>query len=370
LNSDRSWRSFLGEGDIVSPPHSLEKKMLRPLFAAAVALLIVLVVASQISAQRSSRTTSLPVQVHGQVRYSVGGAPVDHALVRLQSFRGGVVAELTTDRTGKFIFTGLVPDQYTVVVRLPGFKEEQRHVDLNTTTSEYVLVELSSDSSPATSRHGSPKIVSVKTSPEAQGEFDKGRAELIDNKNIDGGILHLEKAVALSPNFFEAHLLLGTAYVEKHQLDKAKHALLRAIEINPTAAEPQVALGEVYRQQKRYPDAEKTLAAAIKLSEKSALAHLTLARVYWDLGLSAGETESKSDFEKSWQEVNVAMRLNPDLPQPHLLAGNLLFKARRAKDALPEYETYLRLDPNGEFAAQTREMVQKIKRALAEPKVK
>jgi hypothetical protein len=60
------------------------------------------------------------------------------------------------------------------------------------------------------------------------------------------------------------------------------------------------------------------------------------------------------------------MRLNPKLPEAHLLAGNLLFKARRAKEALPEYETYLRLDPSGEFAAQTWNMVQRIKQALAE----
>jgi cytochrome c-type biogenesis protein CcmH/NrfG len=339
--------------------------MLRPRFTVAVAPLILVVVASQIMAQRGSRAISLPVQVHGQVRYSVGGAPVDHALVRLQSFRGGVVAELTTDRTGKFTFTGLVPDQYTVIVRLPGFKEEQRHVDLDTANSEYVLVELSSDSATATPRQSSSRIVSASTSSEAQSEFDQGRTELIDNKNIDRGILHLEKAVALSPNFFEAHLLLGTAYVEKHELGKAEHALLRAIEINPKVAEPQIALGEVYRQQKRYVDAKKTLAGGIKLAESSALAHLTLARVYWDLGL-ATDKEFRSDLEKAWQEVNIAMRLNPNLPQAHLLAGNLLFKARRAKEALPEYETYLRLDPGGEFAAQTQDVVQKIKRALAE----
>jgi hypothetical protein len=96
-------------------------------------------------------------------------------------------------------------------------------------------------------------------------------------------------------------------------------------------------------------------------------AHLTLARVYWDLGLSNKDTQRfSSDLEKSWQEVNIAMRLKPSLPEAHLLAGNLLFKAHRAKDALPEYESYLRLDPSGEFAAQTQDLVQRIKQALAE----
>ena len=342
--------------------------MFRSSFTATIVPLILVVIASQGSAQTSSRTVSLPLQVHGQVRYSIGGAPVDHALVRLQSFRGGVVEEIATDRTGKFTFTGLVPDQYTVIVRLPGFKEEQRHVDLNTANSEYVLVQLSSDTStPVASRHSSASVVSANASSEAQDEFDQGRTELIDNKNIDRAVLHLEKAVALSPNFFEAQLLLGTAYIEKQELDKAEHALRRAIEINPHAAEPQIALGEVYRQQKRYQDAERTLTDGLRLGERSAPAHFTLARVYWDSGLSTKDAKRlRSDLEKSWQEVNIAMRLNPNLPEAHLLAGNLLFKAHRAKDALPEYETYLRLDPGGEFAAQTEDLVQRIKQALAE----
>jgi lipoprotein NlpI len=109
------------------------------------------------------------------------------------------------------------------------------------------------------------------------------------------------------------------------------------------------------------------LTGGIKLGKSSAPAHLTLARVYWDLGLSNKDTQRfRSDLEKSWQEVNIAMRLNPKLPEAHLLAGNLLFKAHRAGDALTEYETYLRLDPSGEYAAQTQDLVQRIKRALPE----
>lgn len=337
-------------------------------FELLILALVLLVPFCGVLAQKGSHPVSLPAQVHGQVRYASGGAPVDHALVRLQSFRGGVVSETTTDRTGKFSFTGLVPDQYTVVVRLPGFREEQQHVDLDTANSEYVLVQLSPDTSaPAALPRGSTKIINANASPEAQAEFDRGRTELIDNKDINRSIAHLEKAVELSPNFLEAQLLLGTTYVEKHKLDKAERTLLRAIEINPKVAEPQIALGEVYRQQKRYQDAERILTSAIKPSDGSAPAHLTLARVYWDLGLLAKDQQGgRSELEKSWQEINIAMRLSPNLPEAHLLAGNLLFKAHRAKDALPEYETYLRLDPAGEFAAQTRDLVQKIRQALAE----
>lgn len=73
-------------------------------------------------------------------------------------------------------------------------------------------------------------------------------------------------------------------------------------------------------------------------------------------------------LEKSYLHAKRALQLKPDLAAAHLLKGNLLFKARRAQDALPEFEEYVRLDPNGEFANQTRALVQKIKTALAEQK--
>jgi len=71
-------------------------------------------------------------------------------------------------------------------------------------------------------------------------------------------------------------------------------------------------------------------------------------------------------LEKAWKETNRSLELNPGYAKAHLLAGNLLLKARRAKDALGHFEEYLKLEPNGEFAAQTKTLVQKIKDALAQ----
>ncbi len=62
------------------------------------------------------------------------------------------------------------------------------------------------------------------------------------------------------------------------------------------------------------------------------------------------------------------MELDPNLADAHLLKGNLYFKVHRAEDALHEFEEYLRLDPKGQFADQTRSLVDKIKKALAQTK--
>ena len=80
------------------------------------------------------------------------------------------------------------------------------------------------------------------------------------------------------------------------------------------------------------------------------------------------EAQWRPPLEKSYQEVKQALDLDPNFAAAHLLKGNLYFKVRRAEDALKEYDEYLRLDPNGEFAASTRELADRIRKALAQDK--
>ncbi len=48
--------------------------------------------------------------------------------------------------------------------------------------------------------------------------------------------------------------------------------------------------------------------------------------------------------------------------------GNILLRKREAPAALHEFKEYLRLEPNGPFAAPTRELVAKIEQALRTPR--
>lgn len=316
------------------------------------------------------KPSSVPVEIRGQVRYANGGAPAYNVIVRLERFHGGLVAEVFTDRIGKFRFPGLTPGQYTVSVRASGFKEVKQDVDLETNTSDYVQLQLSPET--LSSRQSVVNLaIDANTPTEAQTEFDKGRTAVLEDKQLEKGIPHLEKAIAIYPKFFEAHLLLGTAYMDLQQWDKAEKTLRAAISINSSAYTAYFALGEVYRREKKFSEAEKTLLDGIKLNEKSAEGHSTLAKVYWDMAPTAKDEQQFRKFlENSWQEISKSLQLNPNLVEAHLLAGNLLLRARRAKDALAHFEEYLKLEPKGEFAAQTQSMVQKIKQALSQPEKK
>ncbi|HUS13381.1 MAG TPA: tetratricopeptide repeat protein [Pyrinomonadaceae bacterium] len=333
-----------------------------------VVLLSFVILPGATQAQRAPRTSPIPLQVNGQVRYAQGGRPAEFIMVRVESFSGGVAGEMTTDLSGKFRFIGLAAELYVVSVRTPGFREVSQQVDLRTQITDYVqltLVAEANGSSPS-NRTG---VLDANVPHAARAEFEKGRDALLQTGNAPGGILHLENALRIYPKYFEALLLLGTAYMDQSDWNKAEHALARALEVYPKSPNALFALGELYLKQKKDAEAERVLLQGLQFEDRLWQSHLSLGHVYWDMAAKFNdEAHYRPLLEKSYVHAKRALQLNPDLAAAHLLKGNLLFKARRAQDALPEFEEYVRLDPNGEFANQTRALVQKIKTALAEQK--
>lgn len=303
-----------------------------------------------------------PVEIRGQLRYA-NVTPAFDVIVRLERQSGGYEGEVRTDRLGKFHFPGLVPLQYRLSVRHPGFKEIDREVNLVLQFSDYVQMTLvPDDASTKRAPSASGLVINASVPPEAQKEFDAAQAALLgDDKkkeNLNEGIRHLEKAVSIYPNFLEAQVLLGMGYMDMKQWDKAEQALRQAVQLNTKAVTAYFALGEVYRQQKKYKEAEQTLLEGLKLDDNSVQGHFTLGRLYYD----------KGELVKAGPHVGTALQRNPKLAEGHLLAGNILLRVRQAENALAEFQAYLVLAPNGEFAPQARDIVAKLKQALANKK--
>jgi tetratricopeptide (TPR) repeat protein len=324
-------------------------------------VVILFLAAAPIVAQVSSRAprpSSISGQITGQVRLADNsGKAAEQILVTLEAYGGGIIDQVRTDSTGKFRFTGVAPELFRVVIRHPGFVEIQREVDLRTVNREYLQLQLAPET-PEKRPSGPAAIISVNVPPEAQKELDQGRTILLDEKNVEKAVTHLEKAISLYPNFAEAHLLLGTAFLDNKQWEKAERELKKTLEIDAKAVGAYFALGDAYRQQQKYAEAEKVIHDGLKLEPKSHQGHFTLGQVYF----------AKGDVAKAGPEVGQALQLKPDYADAYLLAGNLFLKARNAASALQMFEEYLRLEPKGHYATQTREMVEKIRKAMAEKK--
>ena len=330
--------------------------MLRATLRLLITTTFLTVTASPALAQYTARAGTFGAQIHGQIRFARGGTPADKVIVRLERNTGGVVEEAFTDQTGKFRFSNLPREQYTVYIHAPGYKDLRENVELKTTISQYLTFSLETDGSEAKTSTSANGVLNANVPVEAQEEFTRGRAAIITDGKLQEGITHLEKAVKISPSFMEAHLMLGTAYMDAHQWERAESSLRRALALNPKKIEPLLALGALYRQQKKYPEAEKSLLSALKIEANSWQCHYTLGGVYWEMG----------KVGQAGPHVGRALQLKPDLAEGYLLGGDILLRSRQPENALIEYEEYLRLAPEGKFAPQTRELVAKIKRAISE----
>lgn len=309
-------------------------------------------------------------QISGQVRYAENNQPAFNAIISCDSYTSGFIGQQYADRNGRFLFSRLQLGQYTIRVRVPGFIDEKQDVDLSSAVTANLQIQLRADNSKSPVTR--PGTINVNVPPPvAQAEFDQAVALINTGKreDIERAVPHLQKAIAVFPNFAEAELKLGAAYMDVGAWNRAEETFQKVLEINSKAANGYFALGEVYRREKKYDDAEKVLAEGLAIEARSAQAHFTLARVYWEQAAGMkDESQWRAPLEKSYQEVKRAIDLDPKFAAAHLLKGDLLLKVRRAEDALREFDEYLRLEPHGEFAPQTRELAEKIRKALSQQK--
>lgn len=301
--------------------------------------------------------------ITGQVRFAGALTPAQNVRVSLERVGGGQIDQMATDNRGRFRFAQLQRGQYVVNVSAECHRPERRQVELLVIFRSYLDVELAPDTtSPdcASSARGGfapASSVDARVPEEARKEYDRASASLAKGKQEDG-LAHLRRAIELYPDFFAAHMLTASAHTKAGRLEAAEEALERAAQIDARSAAALVSLGEVRRRLKKTAEAEESLDAALKLEEASWQAHLALGRLYLD-----------SDRARSAApHIGRALQLKPDFADNHLFAGNLLLKLNEPARALVEYEEYLRLAPSGDYAAPTRELIGKLRKAVGERK--
>jgi Flp pilus assembly protein TadD len=303
--------------------------------------------------------TNPTIQV--QVRYSDGTSAPGGVVVRLAHQFGGAIAEAETDSSGNCRFVPPKPDVYFVRAQQPGYLEASIRVDLQTSqavTARLTLKPVSGKNTSAPSTDDSTTSSGIdRTIPsEARQEFEAGRSAL-RNHDLDGGITHLQKAIELHQQFAQAYVMLGTAHNQQKHWNAAQAALEKAIELDPNSEVACFQLGGSLNQLKDYEGAVKILNHGLDLNPEApdaVGAHFELAQAYFALG--------------RWQEAEPhaasAVALETDFARAHLLMGNIQLKKGDGPAAISEFQSYLKLEPDGPAAASITEVIPRIQAAM------
>jgi DNA-binding winged helix-turn-helix (wHTH) protein/Tfp pilus assembly protein PilF len=168
--------------------------------------------------------------------------------------------------------------------------------------------------------------------------------------NLADGLQHLERAVALDPNFALAHACIGDCYimfgVHGHRrpletIPKARAAVLRALEIDSGLAEAHTTLGHIHMVfDFDHARARAKFAHALELNPRCFVAYrgqglLLLARGEFDAALAA--------FRQAQAIEPLALHINNNI-------GMVYFQSGRYAQAVEQYELTLKMEPGYDVA--------------------
>lgn len=152
---------------------------------------------------------------------------------------------------------------------------------------------------------------------------------------------HLEKAVHIYPDFFEAHYNLGTNYVRLHEYEKAFTEYQTAMAINSNLPQAHHGLAVSLYFLGRYSEAEASARRALELNPESIDYRYMVGRAIIAQGLFTPETRQ---FLLDSQEK---------FPNASLLLAQIFVSQGKIDDAVTELQTYLRSpDPDNKEKAE------------------
>jgi Flp pilus assembly protein TadD len=312
---------------------------------------------SPLFAQRPSQPHPMVnMQIVAYVRMPDGRLPPQGVTVKLEYEAGGYVDQCNVGNVGRCIFRPPGPDVYLVTVDEPGYEAPPVRVDMTMSPVGSASFELKpvagQNQSSALVASGTPVVAVAEFNipQKARKEFEEGKRLVVDKHDAPSGISHLRKAIEIHSAFPQAYTVLGFAYLEQGDLQQADAALKEALKLNPNSAPACLEMGALLNQQKKYAEAQKELAHALEIDPKVPEAHYELAKTYWELGR----------WQQAEPHARQAAAAMPQLAPVHVILGNIDLQKRDLAAAIKEYQTYLRMAPDGPMAPATRAMLTRL----------
>ncbi len=300
-------------------------------------------------------------QIKGKVT-DAQGQPVDGATILLENTDKGAKPITTkTNKKGEYIQVGLYPGHYKVTAQkdaLTVIKEVDIHLDMLT----YDIRLVAGASGPAASKED---VAKAKARAEALTKaFSDGVALSNEGKNDEAVAKFMEVANAI-PNCAECYANIGTVQTKAKKYDEAEVAFKKAIEMKADFAEAYNGLANLYNVEKKFDLAAEAGKKAMELASAapagaagaaagagpSAAAAFNQGVILWNANKFA---EAKAQFE-------AAVKADPNMADAQYWLGMAKLNGGDMAGAKPNFESYLKLAPTGQYAEQAKSIVASIK---------
>ncbi len=277
-------------------------------------------------------------------RVWAGGGPAVGAQVHLLSVTGDQIASTTTDSEGHFSFHGLAHATFEVSVSLRGYRGAQKSVNVGS----YGLESMVSLSLHRAYRVRAParSLGRYSLAAKAKRAYQAGRRHL-GQGHPKAALRDFQQAVAAAPAFAAGYIDLGNVYFLLHHAGRARTQWRKALQLNPKLAPAAISLARLDNDHRHWRRALRRLRSISGAG-------------YWQYDWELGRAEyGGHQWSRAESSIRIAEHspVGAALPQLHLLLANLAIKRHDFPAARGEFETYLRLAPQGSFAPRVRAIV-------------
>ena len=271
---------------------------------------------------------------------------------------------MQTDRSGSFAFGSLNPGSYSIVVNAgESFEVAREYVTIDPevqTSTIRVIPSPKTFNVPIylqTKRGEIQKtgVINAKWSsvPKAAIErYERGVEFANDNKAIEAAA-EFRKAIELFPSFAPAHTALGKIYLITGKLNEATESFRSALRYDPSDFDAHLDLGIALLNLKKYNDAEPELVTAAYLNRSAVTPHYYLGIVF--------VMRNDLDIARKAFETAKELKGGKSLPSLHKYLGRIYMTKSMKKEAIEEFETYLKLMPKAQDIEKIRKDISDLK---------
>ncbi|HYM11873.1 MAG TPA: tetratricopeptide repeat protein [Bryobacterales bacterium] len=285
--------------------------------------------------------------------------PEGRASITLFGATTPFTASTTSDSHGRFRFRRLAEGTYTVAVFVPGGGEARQTIEVGPSFADakgHVALTLelrTAQLNPQAlqKRHlVSARELSIPA--RARREYQEAQKSL-SRRDAAGAVAHLEKAVAIAPQFATAWNNLGTIAYQSREFARAEQNFRKALEQDSQAFEPLVNLGGALLSEGKFPEALPYNRDAVEARPRDALANSQLGLNYFALG----------DFDRAEKYLITAQQIDPaHFSEPQLTLAEIYIRENKPRAAALELEDFLRRHPDATNAAEIRKTIEKLKK--------
>jgi len=303
-------------------------------------------------ARPSANYADQSVTLKGRVLTRDGQVIPSGAEVSVETDEGGSLGKRPTDAFGNYTFEGLKTGKYHLAVTADGFQVYQQDLDLDFRGQTYTVNVYLTPSNKSEVKVA-PLLTDEAAPKTARKELEKGKRDLEQNRMADAR-RHLERAVADYPCYARAQDSLAQVNLHDHRLGDAEACFKKAIQCDGSFLDAFSELAELYIVQKKFAQGEEILNQGLRLSPQAWLFHYEMGQAHYGM----------QKYPESVQNYLRAQSLHPEMPAKfHIKLASAYMRIGANSNALAEFQTYLRLEPNGQYASPAREVSERMLKA-------